>query len=142
MQEIWNLIYELAVYENAPEECVITVPQLQDDFKNRHFFAYMATIGDETAGMALGYQMYSTWKGMSMYLEDIVVKEKYRRSGIGGLLFEQVIAHAKEKNAGKLVWQVLDWNTSAIEFYKKYDTVFDKEWLTCKLTKEQIEGFH
>ena len=141
MQEIWNLIYELAVYENAPEECVITVPQLQEDYKNRHFFAYIATFNDETVGMALGYQVYSTWKGMSMYLEDIVVKQNFRRTGIGKLLFEQVILHAREKKAGKLVWQVLDWNTPAIEFYKKFNVVFDKEWLTCKLTKEQIEGF-
>jgi len=137
--EMWHLIHELAVYERAPEELVLTPPQLAEDFENNHFFAFLAFKDEDLLGMALGYYMYSTWKGLSVYLEDLVVKEKFRRFGIGKMLFDAVLKYAKEKNAGKLVWQVLDWNTPAIEFYKKYNAEFAEEWITCKLTSEQIQ---
>jgi ribosomal protein S18 acetylase RimI-like enzyme len=137
---MWNLIYELAVYERAPHELVLTQDQLALDFQNNHFFAFLAVAEDKLAGMALGYCMYSTWKGLSVYLEDLVVNEPFRRQGIGAKLFEQVVQYAKEKNAGKLVWQVLDWNTPAIEFYKKYQAEFAEEWITCKLTGKQLQG--
>ncbi len=138
---IWELIRELAIYENAPHEFVITLDQLRKDFDDKQFFAFVAEKDNQIVGMALGYNMYSTWKGVSLYLEDIVVREAYRRSGIGSQLFEAVARYAKETNAGKMVWQVLDWNTPAIEFYKKYNANFDEEWKTCRFSREQIEGF-
>jgi ribosomal protein S18 acetylase RimI-like enzyme len=138
--EMWHLIHELAVYERAPEELVLTREQLAEDFKNEHYIAFLAYKNNELIGMALGYYMYSTWKGLSLYLEDLVVKEAWRRRGIGGMLFEKFLSFAKEKKAGKLVWQVLDWNTPAIEFYKRYEAEFLMEWITCKLTSEQIQG--
>jgi ribosomal protein S18 acetylase RimI-like enzyme len=139
--KMWDLIHELAVYERAPEELVLTREQLAEDFKNDRYIAFLAYKGDQLVGMALGYYMYSTWKGLSVYLEDLVVNESFRRLGIGSRLFEQFVRFAKEKKAGKLVWQVLDWNTPAIEFYKKYEAEFLHEWLTCKLTGEQIGEF-
>jgi len=139
-RNMWHLIHELAVYERAPEELILTKEQLAEDFENNHFFAFLAFKNQILVGMALGYYMYSTWKGLSVYLEDLVVNEQYRRNGIGKMLFDKVLEYAKEKNAGKLVWQVLDWNTPAIEFYKKYNAEFAKEWITCKLTQEQIRN--
>jgi len=138
---IWELIRELAIYENAPHEFVITIEQLSKDFADNQFFAFVAEKENEIVGMALGYNMYSTWKGLSLYLEDIVVREAHRRSGIGSQLFEAVTRYAKESKAGKMVWQVLDWNTLAIDFYKKYNANFDEEWKTCRFSREQIEGF-
>jgi len=138
---IWELIRELAIYENAPHEFVISLEQLTNDFADNQFFAFVAEKNAAIVGMALGYNMYSTWKGLSLYLEDIVVREAYRRAGIGSQLFEAVSRYAKESNAGKMVWQVLDWNTPAIEFYKKYNANFDEEWLTCRFSREQIEKF-
>ena len=138
---IWELIRELAIYENAPHEFVITLAQLRKDFDDKQFISFVAEKDHEIVGMALAYNMYSTWKGVSLYLEDIVVREAHRRSGIGSQLFEAVAKHAKESNAGKMVWQVLDWNTPAIEFYKKYHANFDAEWKTCRFNREQIEGF-
>ena len=138
---IWELIRELAIYEKAPHEFVITLEQLAKDFADKQFFAFVAEKDNEIVGMALGYNMYSTWKGLSVYLEDIVVREANRRSGIGSKLFEAVAQYARETNAGKMVWQVLDWNVPAVEFYKKYNANFDEEWKTCRFSREQLEGF-
>ena len=81
---------------------------------------------------------YSTWKGQRLYLEDLLVNEPWRGKGIGKLLFDRLIEVAKEKNVSGMVWQVLDWNEPAINFYKKYDDVtFDREWTNCSLTLSQ-----
>ena len=83
--------------------------------------------------MALYYIRYSTWKGQRMYLEDIIVSEKYRSQGFGKLLMDALIAEAKEKKFNGMLWQVLDWNENAIEFYKKYNADFDGEWINVSL---------
>ena len=79
------------------------------------------------------YIRFSTWKGQRMYLEDFVVTEAARGEGVGRLLFDRIIKEAKERNFRGIVWQVLDWNEPAINFYKKYDTKFDGEWLNCSI---------
>jgi GNAT superfamily N-acetyltransferase len=85
-------------------------------------------------GFALYYIRYSTWKGQRMYLEDFYVTENRRGSGAGKLLFDKLIKVCKEKKYSGLVWQVLDWNEPAINFYKKYDGVkFDAEWVNCSM---------
>jgi len=83
--------------------------------------------------MALYYVRYSTWKGQRMYLEDLLVTEEMRGKKIGSLLFEALIQEAKDKNFVGMNWQVLDWNESAINFYKKYNASFDPEWLNCAI---------
>ncbi len=82
---------------------------------------------------------YSTWKGKCIYLDDIIVTEKYRRHKIGTKLFEAVIAETNKLKAKRLEWQVLDWNEPAINFYKKYNANFMKAWLTCRLTSSQLK---
>jgi len=129
-----ELIRELAEYEKAPREVTVSL----EHFENAGFGpapvwkAFVAvTVEDEQefiAGFALYYIRYSTWKGCRMYLEDIVVSERYRGKGIGKLLFDQLIAEAKEKQFHGLTWQVLEWNEPAINFYKKYNAKFDPEW--------------
>ncbi len=84
-------------------------------------------------GFALYYIRYSTWKGQRMYLEDILVTEQARGKGIGKLLMDQLIVEAKEKNFSGIVWQVLEWNEPAINFYKKYNAHFDAEWVNCSI---------
>ena len=93
----------------------------------------MAEVDGKAEGFALYYIRYSTWKGQRMYLEDILVTEKMRGRKLGNLLFEKLIEEAKEKKFTGIVWQVLNWNEPAINFYKKYDTVFDAEWINCSL---------
>jgi GNAT superfamily N-acetyltransferase len=131
-----ELIQELAVYEKAPEE--VTVPF--DHFVESGFgaqpvwWAFVAEEDGKVEGFALWYIRYSTWKGQRMYLEDLLVTEKMRGKGIGKLLFDQLIEECKEKKYSGMMWQVLDWNEPAINFYKKINGVkFDGEWLNCSI---------
>ena len=93
--------------------------------------------GDEVLGFALYYIRYSTWKGQRMYLEDLIVTEKARGKGIGKILMDQLIEAAKEKKFSGIMWQVLEWNEPAINFYKKYQANFDSEWVNCSINFRQ-----
>ena len=132
---LMELVYELAVYERAPEEVTVTA----DHFTESGFgpapvwWAFVAEVDGAIEGFVLYYIRFSTWKGQRMYLEDFVVSEKMRGKGIGKLLFERLIEEAKEKNFQGVSWQVLDWNEPAINFYKKYDTHFSAQWINCML---------
>jgi GNAT superfamily N-acetyltransferase len=130
-----ELIRELAVYEKAPDEVICTVESMREDGFGPHpvFGFYVAEENERVLGLALHYTKYSTWKGKCLFLEDIIVKESERRRGIGKLLFDRIVELAEERGVKRLEWQVLDWNTPAIEFYKKYDTIFEPEWLNGKL---------
>ncbi len=128
--QLLELVYELAVYEKAPEQVTVTL----EEFERTGFssspiwWAFVAEDNDRIVGFALYYIRYSTWKGCRMYLEDILVTEEYRGKGIGKLLFDQLIVEAKEKKFSGITWQVLEWNEPAINFYKKYNANFDPEW--------------
>ena len=130
---IYALVKELALYEKSPESVTATIEDYYQDFEDNIFESIVAERDSEVIGMALYYMTYSTWKGRMLYLEDFVVKESERKLGIGKLLFDEVIKIAKSKKAVLLKWQVLDWNDPAIQFYKKYDTIFENEWLNGKL---------
>ncbi len=136
-----NLVKELAVYEKAPDEVEVTIEEMTNwGFGlDKQFDFYMASINNEIVGMALYYFKYSTWKGKCLFLEDIIVTESQRGKGIGKLLFDKVVQDSKDMNVRRMEWQVLDWNTPAIEFYKKYDAVLDGEWINCKLTDHQLK---
>lgn len=138
---ILHLIRVLAKYENALEQVQITEKQLvKDGFgKDPAFSSLIAEVDDKIVGMALYYPRYSTWKGSYIYLEDLVVDENHRGKGIGKALLDKVIEIARTNKAARLEWQVLDWNSPAIEFYKKYEATLDNEWINVRLTSEQIE---
>jgi GNAT superfamily N-acetyltransferase len=130
-----ELIHELAVYEKAPEEVTVDFDHFVDSGfgPNPVWWSFVAEIDGTVQGFALCYVRYSTWKGQRLYLEDFLLTEQLRGKGIGKLLFDQVIAEAKEKNYSGMVWQVLDWNEPAIHFYKKYHAAIDAGWLNCSL---------
>ncbi|MBS1738122.1 MAG: GNAT family N-acetyltransferase [Bacteroidetes bacterium] len=135
-KSIMNLIRELADYEKAPEEVTVEFEHfVESGFgKNPVWHAFVADLDNCVIGFALYYIRYSTWKGQRMYLEDILVTNSHRGNGVGKLLFDQLIIEAGEKKLSGIVWQVLDWNEPAINFYKKYDGVkFDNEWVNCSL---------
>jgi GNAT superfamily N-acetyltransferase len=136
-----DLIKELATYEKAPNEVEVSIDEMKKDFANKVFDFFVAELENEIVGIALYYYKYSTWKGRCIYLDDIVVTEKHRQKGIGMALIKALINVAKQEKVRKLEWQVLKWNTPAIEFYKKLNTLFDDEWLNCKLTFQQIQSF-
>jgi GNAT superfamily N-acetyltransferase len=131
-----ELVQELALYEKAPQEVTVTLDHfIESGFGEKPvWWAFVAEADGKVEGFALYYIRYSTWKGQRMYLEDLVVTEKMRGQGLGKLLFDALIEEAKEKNLNGITWQVLDWNTPAINFYKKYYSAnLDPEWINCSI---------
>jgi GNAT superfamily N-acetyltransferase len=131
-----ELVKELALYEKAPEEVTVTLEHFTESGfgPNPVWWAFVAEVDGVIKGFALYYIRYSTWKGQRMYLEDILVTESFRGKGLGKLLFDRLIEEAIEKNFNGIVWQVLEWNEPAINFYKKYDADFGFEWVNCSIT--------
>ncbi len=136
-----SLITELAVYEKAGDQVEVSEEDLlHDGFGPNPIFGFFVAEGaGSIEGIALYYTKYSTWKGACLFLEDIVVRESSRRKGIGSRLFDAVVQVARDRKVKRMEWQVLDWNTPAIEFYKKYDSLFDSEWVNCKLVYDQLQ---
>jgi hypothetical protein len=108
-----QLIQELALYEKAPEQVTVTMDTfIASGFgESPCYWAFVAEEENKIIGFALCYTRYSTWKGPRCYLEDLIVTESF----------------------SAVVWQVLDWNTPAIEFYKRYKANFDAEWINCSV---------
>lgn len=139
---ILQLIKELALYENSLDKVLVSIEELEKDGFGKHplYWIVIAENEDEIVGMALYYIRYSTWSGKVLYLEDFIVKEMFRRHGIGSLLFEECIRITKNINANSMVWQVLNWNKDAISFYKKYNAELKTDWTNGRLNKEQINN--
>ena len=140
-QRLLELIHELAVYEKAPEEVTVTLEEFeQAGFGEQPVWkAFVAEKNGLIIGFALYYIRYSTWKGCRLYLEDFIVTESERGQGVGKLLFESVIEEAKRKGYSGMVWQVLDWNQPAINFYNKYKAGLESGWLNASLSRDQIQ---
>jgi GNAT superfamily N-acetyltransferase len=130
-----ELVQELAVYERAPEAVTVSLEHFRESGfgANPVWWAFVAEEDGVIQGFALYYIRYSTWKGQRMYLEDIIVTEDARGRGIGAQLMEALIAEAKEKNFCGIIWQVLDWNEPALNFYRKFNASFDPEWVNVSL---------
>ena len=150
-----ELVQELATYERAPNEVTVTLEHfVESGYGDKPvWWAFVAEVGSTSpsdslskgegelatkknnviVGFALYYIRYSTWKGQAMYLEDILITNEWRGKGIGKLLFDRLIEEAKEKKFSRIIWQVLDWNEPAINFYKKYNADIDGSWLNCSI---------
>lgn len=138
-----ELVKELAEYEKAPNEVTVTLDHFTASGfgENPVWWAFVACTNSSSpngkteniVGFALYYIRFSTWKGQRMYLEDLLVTNEMRGKGIGKLLMNRLIEEAKEKKLPAIVWQVLDWNEPAINFYKKYKSSFDPEWVNCSI---------
>ena len=131
-----ELVHELAHYERAPQEVTISLEHFEESGfgANPVYWAFVAEVNNEIVAFALYYIRFSTWKGQRMYLEDILVTERFRGNKIGKLLFDRLILEAKEKNLHGITWQVLEWNEPAINFYKKYNASFEPEWINGSIT--------
>ncbi len=132
---ILALIKELAIYEKAPHEVTVTLEEMEDAGFGKHpvWEAFVAEVDGVIQGIALYYIRYSTWKGRRIYLEDLVVTEALRGQGIGKQLFDEVVMEMRRKNYAGMVWQVLEWNKPAINFYQKYYASFDPEWINVSI---------
>lgn len=130
-----ELIKELAIYEKAENEVIVTEEILLKDGFGPHplYHLVVAEYEGKVVGIALYYFAYSTWKGRYLYLEDFVVKESMRGKGIGKPLFQFVVEIAKSEGVKRMGWQVLDWNEPAIRFYETYGADLSSEWLNGRL---------
>ena len=135
-----TFIKELALFEKAPNEVTLTAQQLQKDgFSNKPAFeAYLAFIEEAPAGMALFYHRYSTWKGRTLYLEDLYVATAHRGKGVAKSLMKKLSQTAIEENCERLEWQVLEWNRNAISLYESIGASLDSEWINGRLTPETM----
>jgi GNAT superfamily N-acetyltransferase len=135
--QVFDLIVELAVYEEAAHEVTNPPAQLlEDGFGENPLYGLLVAEDPDNqkiVGIALYYYRYSTWKGKRLYLEDIIVTESHRGQGLGKELLDATIERAKATHCTGMMWQVLDWNKPAIGFYKQFGTRFDDGWTNCHL---------
>lgn len=132
---ILELVKELARYERAPDEVTVTLKHFTESGfgANPVWWAFVAEQDGIIQGFALYYIRFSTWKGQRMYLEDFYVRDEMRGKGIGKILFERLFEEVKHTGLNGIMWQVLEWNEPAINFYRKYDVAFDSEWVNCSI---------
>lgn len=137
------LIKELAIFEKEPEAVEVSIQDLENDgFGSTPLFeCYVAEIAGEIVGMALFYARYSTWKGPTIHLEDLIVKQDKRQLKIGGKLYKKVIEHAYNLGVKRLEWNVLDWNTPAVNFYKNSGANVMDEWCNVQMDRAAMRTF-
>jgi GNAT superfamily N-acetyltransferase len=144
LPRVLELIKELALYEKAPEQVTNTVEMMRIDGFGPNpiygFFVAVNQLTNQIIGISIYYYRYSTWKGKRLYLEDIVVTESERGKGAGKMLFDRTMLKCLEDKCTGMMWQVLDWNAPAINFYKKYGAQLDGEWINCNLQAEDIQN--
>ncbi len=143
MPAVLSLIQELAVFEKEQDAVVVTIADLErDGFGEKPLFhTFVAELNDEIIGIALYYYRYSTWKGKTIHLEDLIVKEAHRGTGAGLALYTEIIKQGKKDNVRRLEWNVLDWNEPAIRFYEKSGAKVLEDWRVVQMNEEGIELF-
>jgi len=143
LPRVLDLIKELAAYERALDQVSNTVQQMEmDGFGlNPLFGFFVAEKASQIIGISLYYFRYSTWKGKRLYLEDIIVTETERGTGCGRKLFERTMLFSIEENCSGMMWQVLNWNEPALNFYQKYNARIDSEWLNGHLEASEINTY-
>lgn len=143
MPAVLKLIQELATFEKEPDAVIISEEDLKRDGfgENPAFSCFVAEVDGKIQGMALCYFRYSTWKGKTVHLEDLVVRESFRQKGLGKALYTTVIEFAKEQGVKRTEWVVLDWNKPARDFYSRSGaTVFD-DWCTVQMDEAAMNHF-
>ena len=140
---ILKLIQHLADFENEPDEVEVTKEDIESDGfgVNPLFNAFVAEVDNEVVGMALYYYRYSTWKGKTIHLEDLIVREDMRKKNIGGLLYQSIMKQAFKENVRRVEWVVLDWNTPARNFYLNSGAKILEGWETVQMDKNGIVNF-
>lgn len=143
MPQVLNLIKELAIFEKEPNVVELTVTNLQKDGFGKHpaFQCFVGEINNTIEGIALVYMRYSTWKGVILHLEDLVVNPKMRGLGIGNALLDEVVKYGHHLGVKRISWEVLDWNERAITFYEKKGAKILKDWKVVQLDERGIKNY-
>jgi hypothetical protein len=141
MPQVMNLIKELAAYEHASDQVEITVADLEDEgFDKGSFTCFVADVKGKLEGMALVYFRFSTWKGRTVHLEDLIVRESMRGTGLGGALYKTVIQFGADNGVRRIEWVVSEGNKNAIEFYENTGADIKKNWFTVHMNESVIEN--
>ena len=144
MNEVHKLIVELAIYEKEPDAVEISAQELKEmGFlkKNPLFKCFVAEVENNVVGAAIIYNRFSTWKGKTLHLEDLIITEKMRNIGIGGKLFDKVILYGKKIGAQRISWNVIDWNESAIKFYESKGAEIVEGWSIVNLSNYNLKNY-
>ncbi|MCY3997972.1 MAG: GNAT family N-acetyltransferase [Flavobacteriaceae bacterium] len=140
---IHKLVIELSIFEKEAHQVTITIEDLKRDgfSENSLFECFVALLEEKIVGMALFYPRYSTWKGPTFHLEDLIVQKEYTHQGIGTQLFKKFITYAYRQGAQRIEWAVLDWNENAIDFYKKSGAEILEDWRVVQMTRQQMNHY-
>ncbi len=140
---VYQLIKALARFEKEPEAVQITVNDLKDKGfgESPAFKCFVAEVNKKVEGIALVYPRYSTWKGVVLHLEDLIVSQNMRGLGIGTALLDKVIVYGKQQGAKRISWEVLDWNDPAIGFYKQKGACIMDDWKLVQLDEQGIKNY-
>jgi len=143
MPQVLSLIKELAVFEKEPEAVEVTIRDLENDgfSENPSFHCFVAEVHGKIEGMALVYNRYSTWKGKALHLEDLIVSDVMRGSGIGSALLDEVVKYGHHLGVKRITWEVLDWNEPAIVFYEKKGAKIMRDWNVVHLNEQAIKNY-
>ena len=143
MEAVLDLIKELATFEKEPDAVEVTVADLENDGfgEDPLFYTFVAEVNSNIVGIALYYYRYSTWKGKTIHLEDLIVKEDMRGSGVGFELYSKIIEQGKIDKVRRIEWAVLDWNIPAIEFYQKSGARILEDWRVAQIDEKGINEF-
>ena len=143
MPQVLLLIKELAHFEKETHAVEVTVEDLQaDGFGNNPVFqCFVADANNKIEGIALVYNRYSTWKGKALHLEDLIVSEQMRGSGLGTALLDEVIKYGHDLGVKRINWEVLDWNAPAIAFYEKKGAQVKRDWNVVHLDEQGIKDY-
>ena len=144
MSRVHELIMELAVYEKLPQEVELKPSDLVNDgFGEKPLFhCFVVEVNSRVEAMAIIYNRYSTWKGKTVHLEDLIVTKNMRNKGIGALLLDKVILFGKEMSVKRISWEVIDWNKEAIKFYERKGAKLIDDWNIIHLNEEAIKNYH
>lgn len=143
VEAVLTLIKELAVFENEPDAVEVTLEDLKKDGFSKHpkFQFFVAEEDKVIIGLAFFYERYSTWKGRTLHLEDLIVTKSRRKSGVGKALYAEVMKYAHKNNYNRVAWEVLDWNENAIKFYENSGAKVLRDWNVAQMNKENLAKF-
>lgn len=143
MQDVLTLIHELALFEKEPEAVEVTVADLQKDGfgASPQFTCWVAEVENEVVGMALVYFRYSTWKGKTVHLEDLVVQENMRGKGVGEALYTEVMKYGVSEGVKRVQWEVIAWNEGAIKFYERSGAKVLRDWHVVHMDEQGLTNY-